>query len=542
MKNKVRWAVAATAAVLCLTVFAVKLAVWVKDFLDQEAGTDNIVISVVEGESPQEPDDQEQESSKALTVPGDHGDWWGDVSGEESGGESQETGETLEESRPEPPGPRRARRPQWQYQVQPPEEIQILPEEVPLPVIWVVSDLHYMSSGATDYGKAFDDFVSKCDGKVVRYLPELLDTLLEEAAAEKPDALILTGDITMDGEELNHLELAGKLAKLQEQGVQVLVIPGNHDINNHHSSVYFGEEAEWTQEVSPERFQEIYGNFGCDQALSRDPSSFSYVYALRENLWLMLLDTAQYVPENLVDGAVRPETYQWMEQQLEGAEEQGAQVIVLGHHNLLQESRMFTAMCVMENSSDVISLLERYEVPLYISGHLHLQRVKKHKKEPGVEEYGIYEIVNDAFSIPPCQFGVVSWQEDGTIDYKTRQADVSAWAARNDCSDENLLDFSQYQREYIHQLIKEQIKEETSGLEEEIAESMAWFYADTYARYCAGLEMDPGEMEHSPGYQNWERFLPDTREMEEIRAMIRDSFEDSNQFIFSAEKSSESCS
>ena len=219
MKNKVRWAVAAATAVLCLTVFAVKVAVWVKDFLDQETGTDNIVISVVEGESPQESDDQEQESSKALTVPEDDGDWWSDVSGEEPGGESQETEETLEESRPEAAGPRRARRPQWQYQVQPPEEIQILPEEVPLPVIWVVSDLHYMSSGATDYGKAFDDFVSKCDGKVVRYLPELLDTLLEEAAAERPDALILTGDITMDGEELNHLELAGKLAKLQEQGV-----------------------------------------------------------------------------------------------------------------------------------------------------------------------------------------------------------------------------------------------------------------------------------------------------------------------------------
>ena len=30
--------------------------------------------------------------------------------------------------------------------------------------------------------------------------------------------------------------------------------------------------------------------------------------------------------------------------------------------------------------------------------------------------------------------------------------------------------------------------------------------------------------------------------MKEIQAMIRDSFEDSNQFIFSAEKSSDSCS
>lgn len=538
MKSKLKWA--AAAALLCLTVFLVELASCINSFLDQDTETGDIVISVVE-ESPEESEEQKQESETGWNQTGDDGEWWTDIS-QESDEESQDAEEESKESQPDNGYPRQARRPQWQYQVQPPQEIELLPEEEPLPVVWVVSDLHYMSSDATDYGKAFDDFVSKCDGKVVRYLPEILDALLEEAAAEKPDTLILTGDITMDGEEINHLELAQKLDGLQEKGVQVLVIPGNHDINNHHSSVYFGEEAEWTQEVPPNRFWEIYGDFGYNQALSRDEASFSYLYVLRENIWLMLLDTAQYVPENLVDGAVRPETLEWMERQLEAAGEQGVQVIVMGHHNLLQESRMFTTMCVMENSGDVISLLERYQVPLYISGHLHLQRVKKHKKEPGVEEYGIYEIVSDAFSIPPCQFGVVSWQEDGIIDYRTRQTDVSAWAARNDCLDENLLDFSGYQREYIHQLIKEQISQATSGLEEEVAQQMAWFYADTYAEYCAGLEMDPVEKERSEGYQNWKRFLPDSREMEEIQAMIRDSFEDSNQFIFSAEKSRDSCS
>lgn len=541
MKNKLKWVAATAAALLCLTVVSVELASCIKDFLEQEAGADRIVISVVE-ESLGESENQEPDTGAGQEQTDGGGDWWIEISREESGEESQETEEELEESQPEIPYPRRTKKPQWQYQVQPPQEIVLLPEEEPLPVVWVVSDLHYMSSDATDYGKAFDDFVSKCDGKVVRYLPEVLDALLEEAAAEKPDTLILTGDITMDGEEINHLELAKKLGQLQEQGIQVLVIPGNHDINNHHARVYFGEEAEWTEEVSPERFGEIYGDFGYGQAFSRDQASFSYLYALRENIWLMLLDTAQYVPENLVDGAVRPETYEWMESQLEAAREQGIQVIVLGHHNLLQESRMFTTMCVMENSSDVIGLLERYQVPLYISGHLHLQRVKKHKKEPGVEEYGIYEIVSDAFSIPPCQFGVVSWQENGAIDYRTRQTDVSAWAAGNDCLDENLLDFPGYQREYIHRLIKEQIRTVTSGLEEGVAESMAWFYADTYAEYCAGLEMDPVEKERSQGYENWERFLPDSKEMKEIQAMIRDSFEDSNQFIFSAEKSSDSCS
>ena len=42
-------------------------------------------------------------------------------------------------------------------------------------------------------------------------------------------ALILSGDLSFNGEKTSHEELAGKLFKLQEQGIPVLVLPGNHD-------------------------------------------------------------------------------------------------------------------------------------------------------------------------------------------------------------------------------------------------------------------------------------------------------------------------
>ena len=76
----------------------------------------------------------------------------------------------------------------------------------------------------------------------------------------------------------------------------------------------------------------------------------------------------------------------------------------------------------MDNNKEVISLLQKYELPLFFSGHLHVQRIRKHKSEPGVPEgtYGIQEIVTDALSIPPCQYGEVLWEEDGSISYATR--------------------------------------------------------------------------------------------------------------------------
>ena len=516
---------------LCLAVIALGLASEIRE-LWKDDGDHQIAISVVEEETQEETGGSRTEAESQADAGSQTKEEQSEETDEAAGGDEEDTSE-AETARETAPVRRAGKSPGWQYQILPPTPLP--PKEEPLPSVWLVSDLHYMSASMTDYGTAFDKFVSRCDGKVVRYLPELLDTLLWEAAGEKPDALILTGDITMDGERANHEELAEKLAGLMEAGVQVLVIRGNHDINNPNSRVYFGDESRETDRVSPQEYGDIYEAFGPSQAVSRDESSFSYIYALRENIWLMLLDTARYDPVNLVDGAVRQETYGWMEENLKAAAEQGIQVIVLGHHNLLQESRMFTTMCVMENSGEVTELLERYQVPLYISGHLHLQRVKKHKKEPGAEGYGIYEIVSDAFSIPPCQYGVMSWLEGGTMDYRTRQADVSLWAGSTGVCDDNLLNFSDYQKEYIHQLIKEQVKENTERLPEDIADSMARLYADLYADYCAGAEIHRWEAEQTQGFKNWERYLPESKELDEIRAMIGDSFEDSNRFVFSAE-------
>ena len=92
-------------------------------------------------------------------------------------------------------------------------------EEEPLPYkppcLAIVSDLHYQSRTITDFGKAYRDFLASSDGKLVDYLPEILDACAEEIAGMGADALILTGDITMNGERENHLELAEKLAEIQ---------------------------------------------------------------------------------------------------------------------------------------------------------------------------------------------------------------------------------------------------------------------------------------------------------------------------------------
>ena len=401
------------------------------------------------------------------------------------------------------------------------------------PSLILATDLHYQSASAGDGGKAFQLFVERCDGKVVQYLPELLEAFLDEVIQEKPSALILSGDITMNGERMNHEELARRLKRVQEAGIQVLVIPGNHDINNTDAAVYLGDEKSPAPYIGAEDFYEIYHEYGYDQSVSRDSSSLSYVYALDKKNWLLMLDSCQYEPENKVEGRLGESTMEWVDEQLAKAKEQGILVIPVAHHNLLAQSRMYTTQCAMENNGEVIELLQKYDLPLFFSGHLHVQRIRKHKSEPGVPDhsYGIQEIVTDALSIPPCQYGQITWEEDGSISYATRSVDVSAWAERNNSTNKDLLDFEVWSFRYIEKLISDQIRGVVKNLGEDVEHSMAAAYAGVYIDYYAGRLIDAKGVRSTKGYRFWERNMPDSYLLKELEAMIQDSDRDNNYFL-----------
>ena len=410
-----------------------------------------------------------------------------------------------------------------------------IPKEEPYtpPKIIQATDLHYQSASSEDDGAAFNTFVERCDGKVVKYLPQLLDAFMDQVIKEKPAALVLSGDITMNGEKINHEELSERLHKVQDAGIPVLVIPGNHDINNPNAAVYFGDEKESTDSVTLEEFYDLYHMYGYDQAISRDSASLSYVYQLDERNRLLMLDSCQYEPKNLVEGRIKEETLAWMEEQLQKAKEDGMQILPIAHHNLLAQSRMYTTQCAMENNGEVIDLLQKYKIPLFLSGHLHVQRIRKHKAEPGVADdaYGIQEIITDSISIPPCQYGILQWKEDGSMEYSTESVDVSSWAKRTGQENTDLLDFEGWSENYIQKLIADQIGGVVKNVGREVKRSMAVTYADVYIDYYAGRKIDAKGVRTSEGYTWWERNLPNSYLLKELNSMINEADRDNNYLL-----------
>ena len=292
----------------------------------------------------------------------------------------------------------------------------------------IASDLHYIAPELTDGGPGYQQILKNGDSKFMPYVEEITDAFLDEVLADPPDVVLLTGDLTFNGAEISHRRLAGKLQRLEDAGIPVLVLPGNHDVYNENAALYRGGSFERVPFADSESFAGIYRDFGPGEALSADSDSLSYVWQLNEQVWIMMLD------ENTAHDfcGLSDRSFQWIEAQLQKAREEGRFVLVAGHQNVFQHS-IFRGGYVIQGTQRLQELLRRYGVPLCLSGHLHTQHV--------LSEDGLTEIATSALCSYPCQYAVLT-AEDGRLRYGTRRLDLAAWAERNGRPDAVFQDFA----------------------------------------------------------------------------------------------------
>ena len=343
----------------------------------------------------------------------------------------------------------------------------------------VASDLHYLAPSLTDHGALFRRVMEAGDGKVTELCDEITDAFLEEVKAEEPDALILTGDISFNGEKESHLALAEKLAALEEAGVPVLVLPGNHDLYRSCYS-FFGDEGEQVESVSAEEFAAIYGAFGFDEALSRDDDSLSYLARINDTTCVLMLDAD--TPHDFC--SLSDKTLSWIERLLSEAAVEGKRMLVACHQNLYKHS-MFGAGYVLGCSDELHALLEKYGAELILSGHMHIQHIQT--------EGGVTEIATSPLTMGACQYGLLS-SENGALRYETRPVNVAAWASARGMDDERLATFAAYAMGRLESRTRTQAEEqlEARGIStQEAAPLVNYACALNNAYFCGDLSGIP---------------------------------------------------
>lgn len=399
--------------------------------------------------------------------------------------------------------------------------------------IIIATDMHYLAGELTDMGTGFIQMVQHGDGKVTNYIWEITEAFVQEVIQERPEILILSGDLSLNGELASHREFAGYLKQIEDAGIPVAVIPGNHDINNIGASRYLEGRRVPAETTTPEQFYQIYRDFGYDEAVSRDGQSLSYVYKAAEDLWLFMLDSCQYRQGNLVGGMIDLETYDWIEEQLEAAADAGVAVLPVSHHNLLEESQIYQDDCTIEHSEKLIEMMELWEVPLYLSGHLHVQHYMNSDTEwDGTK--GIYEIVTSSLATPPCQYGVLYVQEDGKFQYHTQIVNMDLWARTSGQTDINLLEFSNYRVPFLENVFYNQAHDQLEkmkelGLTDMQMGRMSQVYAKANCFYYWGRAVEMAEaLKNSEEYQLWSEYAAHTSQAEYLEYILEEAVTDYN--------------
>lgn len=346
----------------------------------------------------------------------------------------------------------------------------------PLTVL-VATDLHFLTPELTDFGELFMQSVQDGDGKLAEYGTELVDALVTEAISRRVNAVILTGDLTYNGERRSLEVLAERLARVENSGIPVYVLPGNHDIAYPYAAVYNGGKAYPTTAITGADFNRICNRFGYQEAISRDAASCSYVARLNSETWLLCLDANT----EAAPGAVLPETLAWAEAQLQAARDKGVRVISATHQNILLHNARFQGSYLIENAAEVSALLRRYGVTTNLSGHMHATHTSTID--------GLTDYATGSLSVAPLRFAIITLDGEQTT-YTLHRLPI----LQNEAAER----FAGRTRPRMTEALA------AAGVPETVREEMTDFFISVNAAYFGG-ELAEGVMQ-TEGWQLWEQY------------------------------------
>ncbi len=272
----------------------------------------------------------------------------------------------------------------------------------------VMSDIHYYDTSLGTSGAAFEECMQS-DRKLLKESSELTGKAIDKILTSGVKFVLVSGDLTKDGELINHEQVASQLQRLVDAGIKVFAIPGNHDVNNPGAVKYVGDGSEPVENITEEDFADIYKNCGYGDAIMRDASSLSYVAEPQDGLWILALDTCMSEnntpdKEEIWAGELDQTQIDWVQSVLTQAQEQGKAVILLEHHGVVEhwegQSKLHPDYLLSDYKYDG-KFFSSYGVRLAFTGHYHAQDISL---EDNGDDGFIFDTETGSLITPPCSF------------------------------------------------------------------------------------------------------------------------------------------
>lgn len=261
----------------------------------------------------------------------------------------------------------------------------------------VFSDPHVLHQSLIPTADASTTFGSGL--MLTEYSQELFDAAVNLVRDQKPEVLLIPGDMIYNGDSVSHRYVATQLNTLVANGIRVFVIPGNHDINEPGAKSYTSVS---TGPVTLRQYRELYAKCGYEGAEAICPDSISYMTYLGDSTALIAINSAvDNRPTHQSAGGIDEMTLQWVEQMAAKAIEDGRYPIAMTHHQLLKHfdhQNMIDDDHIANSNENVLNTPSLNELQTRLAdagiiaiftGHMHIHSIKDVTTQNGRVLYDI---------------------------------------------------------------------------------------------------------------------------------------------------------
>lgn len=272
--------------------------------------------------------------------------------------------------------------------------------------IMVVSDPHVMAPELlVSEGTAWTTYLEG-QRKMVDYSVPLFDEMIERIKTAKPDLVLITGDLTKDGEQASHAYVIGKLNELKGLGIPTLVIPGNHDRGANENAVeYNGATTSPVLTATDAWFATEYANYGYGASSEREATTLTYACEPIPGLVVIGIDSG-------TDGKLSSTTLSWVVEKATAARAKGKRVIAMMHHPLIPHitnGETLVTAYVIDDYDNVRKALIDAGIKVAFTGHFHTSDIAKDYNDELTKE--IYDVNTGSLISYPCDYREVTLSE-----------------------------------------------------------------------------------------------------------------------------------
>jgi 2',3'-cyclic-nucleotide 2'-phosphodiesterase (5'-nucleotidase family)/3',5'-cyclic AMP phosphodiesterase CpdA len=292
----------------------------------------------------------------------------------------------------------------------------------------VISDTHlYDAKALGSEGSAFEEYLAG-DRKMLKESEPILDETINRILASDVQYVLVAGDLTKDGELVNHQLLAQKLKILEDSGKKVFVINGNHDLSNAHAVSFSGAETTPVDTINSSDFRSIYSDFGYEEAIAKDTASLSYTVNLGDAYRLIVVDSCIYNDDKgagrsqETGGKINEATMNWVLDQAKDAVKAGRRPIGMMHHGLVSHTAVqpqFFTEYLVDDYQTVSQKFADAGIGMVFTGHFHSQDASVTETAAGKK---LYDVETGSLLTYPTPIHFVTLNKNA-VDYSSIHVD-----------------------------------------------------------------------------------------------------------------------